>query len=204
MNKKNIPADIELPSVAKLIKSTFLAAALAAVILLTTVLPSEYGIDPTGAGKILGLTKMGEIKVSLAKEVAMEKNASKEKVPEKSIEKVEKKLPVSEVNLKTDKMIITLKPNEGKEIKLKMDKGKQVSYSWWTSEGRVNYDAHADSKKHRIKYFNYSKGSANRKEGTLEAFFDGKHGWFWRNRTKKTMTVTLEVKGDYFSIKQEV
>ena len=36
--------------------------------LVTCVMPAEYAIDPTGMGKVLGLTKMGEIKQSLAEE----------------------------------------------------------------------------------------------------------------------------------------
>jgi len=70
MNNNNRPSDSELPSVAKLIKSTIIAFTLAAIILVTVVLPSEYGIDPTGVGKHLGLSKMGEIKISLAQEAA--------------------------------------------------------------------------------------------------------------------------------------
>lgn len=35
---------------------------------MTVVLPAEYGIDPTGVGRALGLTQMGEIKTRLAKE----------------------------------------------------------------------------------------------------------------------------------------
>ncbi len=204
MGNKN-RSDSELPSVTKLIKSTVLAIILAIIVLIIFVLPAEYGIDPTGFGKILGLTKMGEIKTSLAQEVAMEKSTAKNKSSKIITESVKKEVPPElEVKVKTDKMTISLKPNEGKEIKLKMRKGKVVSYVWWTNTGRLNYDAHADSKKHRIKYFNYSKGSTSRKEGTLEAFFDGKHGWFWRNRTKNTIILTLEVKGNYSSIKQEV
>ena len=38
---------------------------IAAGLLITTVLPAEYGIDPTGVGRALGLARMGEIKVSL-------------------------------------------------------------------------------------------------------------------------------------------
>jgi len=45
------------------------------VLLLTTVLPAEYGIDPTGAGRVLGLTQMGEIKVRLAREAAADATA---------------------------------------------------------------------------------------------------------------------------------
>ena len=34
------------------------------------VLPAEYGIDPTGVGKLLRLTEMGQIKQQLAEEAA--------------------------------------------------------------------------------------------------------------------------------------
>lgn len=62
------PTESELPSPAKLLRSTILAAVSAAAILVAVVLPSEYGIDPTGAGRLLGLTSMGEIKMQLAAE----------------------------------------------------------------------------------------------------------------------------------------
>ena len=68
MYNSNIPSDRELPSSQKLIKSTIFAGVVAAILLITTVLPAEYGIDPTGIGNAIGLKKMGEIKVSLEKE----------------------------------------------------------------------------------------------------------------------------------------
>jgi hypothetical protein len=68
MYNAEIPKDIELPSSKKLIKSTAIAAVSAVVVLVTCVMPAEYAIDPTGMGKVLGLTKMGEIKQSLAEE----------------------------------------------------------------------------------------------------------------------------------------
>ena len=48
----------ELPSTPKLLRSTLLALAAATVLLLTTVLPAEYGLDPTGLGKKMGLTAL--------------------------------------------------------------------------------------------------------------------------------------------------
>lgn len=68
MYNSNKPSIDELPTSANLIRSTAVAIAAAAAILVTTVLPSEYGIDPTGVGRILGLTEMGEIKMQLAEE----------------------------------------------------------------------------------------------------------------------------------------
>jgi hypothetical protein len=211
MNNNNIPSNNELPSVAKLIKSTIIAITLAAIILVTGVLPAEYGIDPTGVGNLLGLSKMGEIKVSLAQEAAADKTLAKAKsspdskdseLVAKSVEKPVETLQKAPV--RTDKMTFSLRPNEGTEVKLKMNKGEQVNYVWWTSNGRANFDAHSDSKKLQINYRSYSKGSADRKEGIMEAEFDGRHGWFWRNRTSETMTITLQVEGAYSDIKQDV
>ena len=34
------------------------------------------------------------------------------------------------------------------------------------------------------------------------AAFDGSHGWFWRNRGKADVTVTLRTDGDYAEIKR--
>ncbi len=68
MYNTEIPKDVELPSSKKLLKSTAIAAVSSVVVLVTCVMPAEYGIDPTGVGKVLGLTKMGEIKQSLAEE----------------------------------------------------------------------------------------------------------------------------------------
>jgi len=210
----NAPKSNELPSTAKLLKSTLLAAVLAAVVLATVVLPAEYGIDPTGAGNLLGLTKMGEIKVSLAKEAAQQKAAAAA-VTKPAVAATAQPRPQAETPaakpagasapaMRVDQMVLTLRPNEGKEVKLAMSKGEQVSYFWWTDSGPANFDVHSDSVKHRIDYRSYEKGRKERSEGVLEAEFDGKHGWFWRNRTSRTMTITLEVKGQYSEIRQEV
>lgn len=55
-----------------LLVSTLGSAAVAGAILVFAWLPAEYGIDPTGVGRILGLTKMGEIKQQLYAEAAIE------------------------------------------------------------------------------------------------------------------------------------
>ncbi|HBC33778.1 MAG TPA: hypothetical protein DC045_05515, partial [Marinobacter adhaerens] len=65
----------ELPSTAKLIQSTIVAAIVALVLLVTVVMPAEYALDPTGAGRLLGLTEMGEIKEQLAEEAAADAEA---------------------------------------------------------------------------------------------------------------------------------
>ena len=68
MYNTDIPTRAELPTSRQLLRSTVIAVVAAAAILVTIVLPAEYAIDPTGIGRALGLTEMGEIKSQLAKE----------------------------------------------------------------------------------------------------------------------------------------
>src|SRR3989344_3800089 len=60
----------DLPTSKQLLRSTLIALVAAFAILIAIVLPSEYGIDPTGIGRVLGLSEMGEIKTQLAEEAA--------------------------------------------------------------------------------------------------------------------------------------
>jgi len=202
MFNSNIPSDREVPSTAKLIKSTILAAIAAGVLLVTVVMPSEYGIDPTGVGNAIGLKRMGEIKVSLAEEAAADA-AKDTQVAEAVIEVKEAPQVVAEsVAIQNHEMSVTLAPDEGTEIKVAMLKGAKVNYVWETNGGKANFDVHADSKELDIDYHNYSKGSDVKSDGTLVAAFDGSHGWFWRNRTKEPLTITLKTNGEYSSIKR--
>lgn len=204
MYNSNIPSDTEVPSTAKLIKSTIIAAVTAGILLVTVVMPAEYGIDPTGAGKVLGLTRMGEIKTSLAEEAAQDAAMDKQAVAEaESVSEPEiAPVPEQEVEIQTHEMSVTLAPDEGTEIKVAMKKGAKVDYVWETNGGKANFDVHGDSKELKINYHNYYKGSDQKREGTLVAEFDGSHGWFWRNRTKEPLTITIKTNGEYSSIKR--
>jgi len=207
LKNRNIPLDTEIPSVGKLIKSTILAMFIATIILVTIVLPAEYGIDPTGVGKFTGLLEMGKIKASLAEEAAAdEARATAEKTkgtddPGASLESVSNEVPVKiESTFQTSEIKIPLLAGEGKELKLTMKEGDQVKFTWWSDGGKVVFDAHADSV--QVKYHNYAKGKDERREGVLEAAFDGNHGWYWKNRTFKPMTITLQVSGQYAEVKR--
>lgn len=207
MYNSNIPKDTEVPSTAKLIKSTILAAVTAGVLLVTVVMPAEYGIDPTGIGNAIGLKRMGEIKVSLAEEAAKDAAMDAQSVvvaetaPEPAAEPEAQPAPEAAAT-QTHEMSVTLAPDEGTEIKVAMAKGAKVDYVWETNGGKANFDVHGDSKELKINYHGYYKGSDVKREGTLVAEFDGSHGWFWRNRTKEPLTITLKTSGEYSSIKR--
>jgi hypothetical protein len=212
MRKSNMPTDQELPSNEKLIKSTILAAVTAGVLLATVVMPAEYGIDPTGIGNLIGLKKMGEIRVSLAKEAAADQAKSSgtntevkqtEVKPDAvNVASTPQSTGIGATTPMSNEMQVTLAPDEGAEIKAAMSKGNKMQYAWSTNGGKANFDVHADSKTLGIDYHQYSKGSEERQEGELEAAFDGSHGWFWRNRTSNPITITLKTNGEYTDIKQ--
>ncbi|MFX6771190.1 transmembrane anchor protein, partial [Acinetobacter baumannii] len=63
-----------------MLRSTSIAFIATMAILIAIVLPSEYAIDPTGIGRALGLTEMGEIKTQLAEEAAADAALDAEKV----------------------------------------------------------------------------------------------------------------------------
>nr|WP_300975709.1 hypothetical protein [Yoonia sp.] len=41
-------------------------------------------------------------------------------------------------------------------------------------------------------------------EGTLEAAFDGNHGWFWRNWGSADVTVIVRTRGQYAEMKRVI
>lgn len=220
MFNSKIPTLNELPSSQQLLRSTVIALIAAIVLLVTVVMPSEYAIDPTGAGRMLGLTQMGEIKQQLAEEAAAETAAPIAQAPaaEQPIappapqpDLVAATEPTSAAEAiesagQTHEMSISLAPGQGAEVKLEMLKGAKVNYFWTANGGQVNYDTHGDPyNAPRDFYHGYGKGRFTPEErGVLEAAFDGKHGWFWRNRTNKPVTVTLRTEGEYISIKRVI
>ncbi|MBY3625732.1 transmembrane anchor protein [Acinetobacter sp. CUI P1] len=210
MYNAEIPKDIELPSSKKLIKSTAIAAVSAVVVLVTCVMPAEYAIDPTGMGKVLGLTKMGEIKQSLAEE--SENGINFQQVVNNS-DLVATEIS-TEVATENDQMImpainkesisIELKPGQATEVKLTMPQSASVNFDWKAVGGGLNYDTHGDPvNAPKGFYHGYGKGkNETTQQGVLKAAFDGKHGWFWRNRTENPVTVTLLVEGQFSEMKK--
>lgn len=188
------PADQDLPSTTQLVRSTILAALVACVLLVCVVMPAEYGIDPTGLGDILGLKRMGEIKVSLESEQA----------PSTTTPVAHPPLPTptgAQAPLASKKSLnITLLPDQGREVKLEMLKGSVAQYTWRSSGSEVIFDLHADAKALGIDYHGYQKGTAQQDAGMLTAAFDGAHGWFWRNRSQDVVVITLDVDGEFSKV----
>lgn len=196
MYNADLPTRAELPTAQQLIRSTLIALATATVILVTAVLPAEYAIDPTGIGRVLGLTQMGEIKMQLAEEAARDAASAAIEAPAL----VAADTPVVADSGRTDEISVTLQPGEGAEVKLSMREGARSRFEWTVQGGVVNYDLHGDGGGAST---SYQQGRAvPRHSGELEAAFDGNHGWFWRNRGAQEVTVRLRVVGDHSDIRR--
>lgn len=214
MYNTDIPTRAELPSTGKLLRSTAIAALIAGGLLITTVLPSEYGIDPTGIGRVLGLTQMGEIKAALSAQANAESVAPAPQKPQTSAPAAPVAQPAAATPSDTHAkdtasaqqhtMTVRLKPGQGAEIKLTMSKNATVRYEWTSQGGAVNYDTHGDPvNAQKGFYHGYGKGRNTASDsGKLQAAFDGTHGWFWRNRSSSEVTITLKTSGDYDQIKR--
>lgn len=216
MYNKDLPTRAELPSTARLIRSTIIAAMTALVLLFTVVLPAEYAIDPTGIGRVLGLTEMGEIKKQLTEEAALVDAAvdvevapvtvETENTP--AVETIAEEPATSEAmdatvttETWTDELTTVLAPGEAAEVKLFMDGGDVAQFEWTAAPGHLNSTLHGNgTNSEKITYRNGRAEIGH--EGELTAEFDGRHGWFWRNRSDETVTLTLRVKGSYNEIKR--
>jgi len=201
------PSLDQLPSSSQLLRSTFIAAVAAVAILVTVILPAEYAIDPTGAGRLMGLTEMGEIKRELEDEAERDRekdrNTSRRESTGLSIATRIFGLLIGTAHAqdkpqRSDEVTFSLKPGETHELKLSMKKGGVAAYDMAVEGGRVNFDLHAHGGGQSI---TYKKGRGSKgSEGEFTAAFDGSHGWFWRNRDRKPLTVRLKLRGAYSEI----
>jgi hypothetical protein len=196
-----------LPSAGQLLKMTGLAIAIATVVLFTMVLPAEYGIDPTGIGKRLGLASLSA--GPAAQPAAPAKPAAE---PSEGAERPINLSEAPELELgglgrvwkaprpyRSDELSLTLRPNEGAEIKASMEQGERFVFSWVAEGGAVNFDMHGERLGAKSDEFtSYWKGSkASSGHGEFQAPFPGTHGWYWRNRGAQPVTIKVKTSGFY-------
>lgn len=176
-----------VPTVAQLLKASVIAALIAALVLIFAVLPAEFGIDPTGVGKALGLSQLHAADAgSEAASASPTGVVSGEPVSRQS------------TAYKTQEMSITLPPNKGGEIKAVMQQGDSFVFNW-SSNAPVNFDMHGEPFNAKNNEFtSYWKDVLHSEShGGFTAPFGGTHGWYWKNRGSEPVTVTVTVSG-YF------
>lgn len=187
------PTSDELPAPRTLVRAALLALVAAAALAVTVVLPAEYGIDPTGVGSAVGLTLMGEMKAAALRADAAEAT---------QMRRAADLLAAAPADFgRADTIRVALGPGEGREVKLVMRRGARATFAWSTDRGVVGYDLHGDALGESDAVRSYRSGAgAWSDQGTLEAAFDGRHGWFWQNQSDAPLFVTLRTRGAYLDV----
>jgi hypothetical protein len=165
----------------RVLRATAIALAVAVVVLFAAILPAEYGIDPLGTGRALGLTAL----------------SGTESVPAPAPAAVPSAQSAEQRSFHQDEYKIELRPFEGVEYKYRLEQGASLVYSW-ESTAAVGFEFHGEPDGAPAKYFDsYSKGSATGAHGGFTAAKPGIHGWFWENKSADRVTVTLRSAGFY-------
>jgi hypothetical protein len=200
-----------------LFKATVVAALVAAALLMTIVLPAEYGIDPTGVGAKLGLTRLAAVAEPVAAEAGIvasrtpdivtpaapsdERNTAMAQKAATAFGASEQQsfaaesVDVSVGTPRTESMQITLPPGKGVEVKTLLKAGGGFVYRW-TADGEVAIDMHGERTGVKGAWTSYAVENAQRENaGTFVAPFEGSHGWYWLNRGTTPVTVQVQVSG---------
>lgn len=193
----------------QLLKSLIIALIIGAIVLLTAVLPAEYGLDPLGTGKLFGFSKLyqgnekiesNEIYSSLNfKKIKIVKLGSPLSVPKPS--EADNPPPEAQYPQREDTIEVVVPAEKGIEYKFKSLKYGSTKYEWATDKGIVYIDFHGEVKQENppknVFYESYTLAYSNNMAGTLTAPFEGKHGWYFRNETKEDIIVTIRLNGNY-------
>ncbi len=153
----------------RVVWATASALAVASLAFFTLVLPAEFGVDPTGVGRALGLTGLAGVEPQ--------------------------DLRRTSTTLTGDVRQFELAPFESVELKYDLVAGDGVVYAW-TATSDVVFDLHAEPQGAEPGFAeSFAQGRGRGDSGTYVPRFSGIHGWFWENRGVDTVTVRLRLAG---------
>ena len=182
----------------KILGATLIAMVVAGILLVVAILPAEYGIDPLGTGKAMGLTGLA---------AAGEETGTTTSGPVLEAPTIKGTFVSQPKRYKIDSREIKLGLGEGVEIKYHMEKGAGMVYSWIVSPAneKVFYEFHAEpdekpagaGEDYYESYELDDQVGKSESHGTFIAPNTGIHGWFWENATGVPVTVKLVTAGFY-------
>ncbi len=162
-----------------LLKATIIALVIAAIALVTIILPSEYNIDPTGIGEKLGLTALA--------------TASKEEGSKDSSEQ-----STNQVSTSSKIIEVSVPAGRGIEYKFAMDQFAKMEYEWMTDGQPLYFDLHGEPEGDTTGYFeSYVIATNAEMKGSFTTPFAGSHGWYWKNNTDQDVAIQLIVEGEF-------
>jgi hypothetical protein len=169
--------------------ATAAAMFVAGVLLMTVILPAEYGVDPVGTGGWLGLTQIAQSGQAPAAVATSGGSALEPLRPGANT-------PQS-VPFRRHTMTLPLAPKEGVELKYRLEKGAGMVYTWKAPVAVVHeFHGEPDGAAKGYADFYEEKGQqAATGSGTFYAPTTGIHGWWWENLSDQPIEVTIDAAG---------
>ena len=164
------------------------ALAVAAIVLVAAVLPAEFGKDPLGTGKALGL-------LALYDADANPSTQPRPPEPERAGAAIRPR------EYYVDSRALPLGPGQSFEFKYRLDKGGGMVYAW-RANARLKYEFHGEPSDRALKVQSYEKSEGDYASGTLTAPFAGIHGWYWENTSNAPVTISITSAG-FFTTAEE-
>lgn len=207
MENRNLP----LLNKKQILTATFVALITGALLFVAAVLPAEFGSDPLGTGKMLGFSRLYQ--ADAATEVALIAATDPKAVPLLKKEdlgseagvpmpkEAQNPPPARQYEARQDSLTVQVPAGKGIEYKVKVLKYGSLKYEWSTDQGVLYSDFHGDVKEPtppKEEFFlSYTIAYSNNLIGTFLAPYEGRHGWYFRNRTDKDIVVSLRLSGQY-------
>ena len=161
-------------------RASALAFVAAVIVLVTAVLPAEYGLDPLGTGRALGLLNLF--------------NAA----PPPIVAAEDGPVVGQAAGYRTDSRTMTVPSLGSVEFKYQLSRGAAMVYSW-RATAPLAFDFHTEpAGLPPSASETFERGDAAEKQGSYTAPYDGIHGWYWENVYDTDVVVTLEAAG-FFS-----
>ncbi len=166
----------------------------AAVVLVGFVLPAEYGVDPVGVGRALGINGMA---MAAPAPEGVQATPSSSAAPTRAT-------IIRTGQWREDTLTITLAPHTGQEVKAHMDSGDSFIFAWNAEGGPVRADMHGEVNNAAEGDFTsyWDEREIESGQGVFTAPFAGAHGWYWRNKGDTPVTVTVRLSGFYQDVFQ--
>ncbi|WP_440224442.1 hypothetical protein ACQQ2N_04275 [Dokdonella sp. MW10] len=197
-----------LPSSRRLVRATIVSILVAGALLVTVVMPAEFGIDPVGTGRLLGLDALHDVDAvndapdsapaaapATDRDAVLAANAKSAFGESKGQSFDAAALSPTSGSLSRRTMTVSLAPGKGVEVKAALEQGQGLVFSWLAT-APIAVDMHGERPDAKNAWTSYAVERAQESAaGTFVAPFTGTHGWYWKNLGDAPVDVTIDVAG---------
>jgi hypothetical protein len=186
---------------ARVLRTTGLMLAVAAVLTVLVILPAEFGRDLTGFGRVTGLTRLAEVRAASPTAAPAATVETVSGAPQAKAAPITQWAHAHQAPYASGHFQVQLEAYEETEYKATLTRGEPLLYRWSVREGTpVHFEFHGEPTVGQWVndyYESYELGEGTGGQGSMVAPFTGHHGWYWVNLSGKPVTIEVELLGYY-------